>query len=165
MIMSKQIQLSKGKFAIVDDEDFEYLNQWKWYVNSNGYAVRSENFKTESGVISSRTIRMHRVIMQAPSTHEVDHRFGNRLDNRKASLRVCTRSENNMNKPLLLRNSTGLKGVIAHKASGKWVAQIKSNKTTYYLGFFEDKYEAAKAYNEAALKYHGEFANLNQIPE
>lgn len=163
--MSKQIQLSKGKYAIVDDEDFEYLNQWKWYVNSSGYAVRSENFKTESGKISARTIRMHRVVMRAPQTHEVDHRFGNRLDNRKANLRVCTRSENNMNKPLLPKNSTGFKGVMWHKRNLRWVSRIKVNGKLIHLGSFTCKIQAAKIYNEAALKYHGEFAHLNQIPE
>lgn len=162
--MSKQIQLSKGKFATVDEEDFEYLNQWKWYVNSDGYAVRSERFKTESGRISTRTIRMHRVIAQAPPTYEVDHKFGDRLDNRKQNLRICTQSENCMNKTLSSKNSSGFKGIMWHKRNLRWIARIKVNGKLIHLGSFTCKIQAAKAYNEAAINHFGNFANLNEIP-
>lgn len=160
--MSKQIQLSKGKYTIVDDEDFEYLNQWKWCVNSAGYAVRTVNFKTSSGKKTTTTIRMHRVILKPLPGMQVDHIDNDKLNNQKSNLRECTNEENGRNKGLPNTNSSGFKGV--EKRNRRWRAAIKVSQRKIHLGFFSCPIEAARAYNAAALKYHGEFAKLNEIP-
>jgi hypothetical protein len=161
----KRISLTRGKFAIVDDENYEWLiAMGNWCCSTGGYAVLNINHKKPNGKCGNSKKWMHREIMNPPSRLNVDHINGDKLDNRKSNLRVCTHSENMKNRKTSKNSISELKGVIAHKPSGKWVAQIKSNKIRYYLGFFEDKYEAAKAYNAAALKYHGEFAKLNEIP-
>ena len=161
--MSKQIQLSQGKVAIVDDEDFEYLNQWKWYAVKDGstfYAVRNS-----SRLLGKRgIIKMHRVIMSTPEGLHVDHRNRNGLDNRKVNLRNCHSFENQMNKGKTLRNSSGFKGVSWDKGNSKWISFIRYNGKSYNLGRFDSKIDAAKAYNKAAIHYFGEFASLNEIP-
>ncbi len=159
--MSKQIQLSQGKYAIVDDEDFEYLNQWKWYANKiqgKYYAVRHDR---ATGKQSS--VLMHRVILNA-TIGVVDHGDGNTLNNQKYNLRNCTQGQNRMNSHIGIKNNSGYKGVCWHKLAKKWVVKIEANGEKYYGGLFDDLIEAAKKYNELALKHHGKFAKLNKIP-
>jgi hypothetical protein len=93
----------------------------------------------------------------------VDHINGNGLDNRKSNLRLCERHENALNRVINYNNVSGYKGVSWFKPIKKWRAQIQYKKVVYYLGCFNKRIDAAKAYNAAALKYHGEFANLNKI--
>jgi len=156
--MAKEIQLTQGKVAIVDDEDFEYLNQWKWYANNN-YAIRSFT------VSKSKVLRisMHREIMKPQKGFVIDHLDGNGLNNQKNNLRICTNSQNLMNRVKNINNTSGYKGVRLHNLSKKWRAQIWLNSKYYHIGLFNDIKDAARAYNEAAIKYHGEFANLNKI--
>ena len=156
----KEIKLTQDKIALVDDEDFEYLNQFKWYAGKSintFYACRRLG-KTE--------IRMHREIMKTQLENNIgkliDHKDGNGLNNQKNNLRTCTISENNKNRHTI-NNSSGYLGVSLSKRRKKWLAQIKNNKKVIYLGYFKDKKDAAKAYNEAAIKYHGEFASPNII--
>lgn len=144
----KSIPLTKGLVALVDDEDFEFLNQYKWH-SSHGYAVRLKGTKGD---------RMHRVIMNAPSDMFVDHINGNRADNRRANLRVCTPGENGKNKTLFVTNKSGHRGVYWNK--NKWRAQICVNRKQIYLGRFDTLEDAAQAYKDAAIKHHGEFASL-----
>ena len=160
----KKIPLTRGYFAIVDDEDFEYLNQWKW-LYSNGYAARSQHVSFKDGVQVSKNIQMHRVILNTPDGLLVDHKNNNGLDNRKNNIRNCTYAENARNQKLSKRSSTGFKGVSWKKSHEKFCANIKIGKKQIHLGLFACKIEAARAYNEAALKYHGEFACLNPIPQ
>lgn len=159
----KEIKLTKGKVALVDDDIYDYLMQWKWYCDSNGYAVRNERYITASGERKRNTIYMHRVIMNALSGTDVDHRWGDKLDNQRSSLRVCTRSQNQANK-FQSNNTSGFKGVTWEKRDKKWRAYISFNRRKIHLGLFNDKIEAAKVYNAAAIQYQGEFAVLNQIP-
>ena len=156
----KEIQLTQGKVALVDDEDFEYLNQWKWHLHKNGnqlYAriVFYENKKRKG-------IYMHRFILE-PKEKCIDHMNGNGLDNRKCNLRICERHENALNRSININNLSGFKGVSWHKPSEKWRAQIQYKKICYHLGNYEKRIDAAKAYNKAAIKFHGEFAKLNEI--
>lgn len=146
-----KIKLTQGKFAIVDDRDYEWLNQWEWYYSSKGYAVRGY----------PKRVLMHRVILNTPDGLETDHINLNRLDNRRSNLRSVTSSQNNINKLLREDNKSGFKGVYWHKASKKWLAQISLNRKHYYLGIFVNPKEAAFVYDQAALKYHREFARLN----
>jgi hypothetical protein len=151
--MSKIIPLTRGKETIVDDEDFEWLSQWKWiYLNSgDGYAVRYSGGKS---------ILMHREIMKADDGTEVDHRFGNTLINQKYNLRICTHKDNMHNRKISKDNTSGFKGVSLRQSS-RWYAHIRVNGKTRHLGSYLNKINAAHAYDEAAKKYFGEFARTN----
>ena len=157
----KRITLSKGKFALVDDEDFEYLNGQQWYAARSGnkyYALRRDKNKA----LGFQTSRMHREIMSPEGRFVVDHINGNTLDNRKENLRVCTSSENKMNRRVC-RSASGFKCVHWHKTRKRWQAYIRINKKRKCLGFFREKESAAIAYDKAAVKYYGEFAATNKM--
>lgn len=153
----KRIKLTQGKYAIVDDEDFERLNYYNWSLGKTG------NTKKEYAKISikRKTIKMHRLIMNTPQGMDTDHINGNGLDNRKSNLRICTQSQNEANKGLQKNNTSGFKGVQWNKQYKKWSAKINKNKKSFYVGYFTDKKEAAKAYNTKAKELFGEFARLN----
>lgn len=152
---TREIPLTQGKFAIVDDADYEYLMQWKWCANfQHGiwYAVRT---------VRPTLIRMHRIILDAPSGIVVDHRDGNGLNNSRSNIRLCTTSQNLHNISRIKGSSSTYKGVSWCKSRQVWEAQIKCNGISKYLGRFADELEAAKAYDEAARILHGKFARLN----
>lgn len=154
----KEISLTKGKFAIVDDDDFEYLSQWKWFINTNGYAQRTEGSRG-----SQKKIYMHRVINETPEDMSTDHINGNRLDNRRENLRSVTLRQNKLNSSKHTRNKTGYKGVSLQKNTGKYVAYIRVNNKGITIGTYSTVEEAAKAYNRAALHFFGEYAKLNDV--
>jgi hypothetical protein len=160
--MAKEIQLTQGKVAIVDDDLFEYLNQWKWCackISNRFYAIRSYRLNSKKIFIY-----MHRLITNNnDSKMHTDHKNNNPLDNRIENLRICTNSQNQMNTKVQINNTSGFKGVTWNKIVKKWVAQIKLNNKLINLGYYIDPIDAARAYNAAALKYHGEFAHLNKI--
>ena len=159
----KQIPLTQGKYAIVDDEDYDRLMAMgKWHFNGI-YAAKSITYRKPCGSMSSRTIIMHRFISKAPKGLEVDHEDGNGLNNQKQNIRVCTTSQNQKNRGKQANNTSGFKGVTWNKRVGRWYAQIQNNKKQISIGLFDCPIEAAKAYNAAAIKYHGEFAKINQI--
>lgn len=153
----KKIPLSQGKFALVDGADYEFLMKWKWSLNS-GYAARAGKFIKKDGSVKIKIILMHRFIMNTDKGMICDHISGNSLDNRRVNLRNCTSRENVKNRT---KSGGGYKGLLP--GFGKWRAQITSDKVRYDLGIFDTKEEAAAAYNEAAMRYHGEFASLNKI--
>ncbi len=153
-----KIPLTKCKSAIVDDKYHETLTAMaSWCYQSPGYAAAR---------INQRLVLMHRVIAAlewGPSVREVDHRDRNRLNNRVANLRYASNSGNHMNKGPRCDNTSGYKGVFWHKGARKWMAQVKYEGTTHYLGLFRSKHDAAKAYNAKAIELAGEFAWLNHI--
>lgn len=162
----KEIELTQGKVAIVDDKDFGWLNKWKWYAHGKGnlyYARRNEN-----AVYKNKTIRMHRLILECHGHNlrglGVDHVNHNGLDNRLNNLRPADQSQNNQNKSCA-RGLSSYKGVYLHSMGQKWRANIRKNGRRIHLGLFEKEEDAAKAYNQAALKLFGEFACLNNIKE
>ena len=162
IIMAKEIILTQGKVAIVDDEDYDYLNQWKWFAsNRNGkfYVVRNITVSKNKKTI----IYMHRIIMKPPLGMIVDHINHDTFDNRKINLRICTHAENMRNSKININNKSGYKGVSYQENRNNYRAQIKFNNKTINIGDFIDPIDAARAYNAAALKYHGEFAHLNKI--
>jgi len=156
----KYLPLSQGKYSIVDDEDYDWLNQWKWYAKHNKtrwYAVRTTQRPCRIN------IRMHRLIMSAPQGRDVDHINGNGIDNRRKNLRLCTRSENLANKAKYGKCSSKHKGVWWHKTAKKWAAGIMKNKKAIHLGLFDSEIEAAIAYDNKAKKLYGEYAMLNIV--
>ena len=156
----KQIPLTQGKFAIVDDADCQWLNQFKWCAykgNSTYYAIRGDGKRN--------TIRMHREILNSPKGLCTDHRNGNGLDNRRKNLRVCTNAENLQNQTKRARCTSKYKGVTTYSVvkhrKRPWLAQITFNNKHINIGYFASEESAARAYDIAAKKYHGEFARLN----
>ena len=160
----KKIELTQGKFAIVDNEDFEWLNQWKWhYNNSDGYAYRTKVFRRINGKQPKEHISIHRLINKTPKGMETDHINHNRLDNRKNNLRTVNRVQNCMNTSIRKDNKSGFKGVSFSKDRQKWMACIKFDNKVHNLGRFITKEEAALAYNQMAKIVYSKFAYLNQI--
>lgn len=160
----RYIELTKGYHAKVDDEDFDRLSKFNWSLHS--MTRRSKKLYAATHIPRSQEyITMHRLITGAQKGQSVDHINDDGLDNRKENLRVCSHAENLRNRGKNINNTSGFKGV-EHKKIGKpWMARITVNYRSIYLGTFKDKLDAAMAYNVAALKYHGEFARLNVIPE
>lgn len=156
----KIIKLTQGKETIVDVEDYRHLNKHKWFVDSSGYARRARKKIDGEG---PPAVRMHRVIMNLDGSNlVVDHINGNKLDNRKQNLRICTYSQNSQNKKVKSNSISGYKGVTL--CMGKyWMAYITHNKININLGMFDTKELAVQAYNEKAIEYHGEYARLNVL--
>ncbi len=153
-----KIPLSLGIYAIVDTEDVEWLSKFKWS-DSDGRASRSHRQN-----VGRRTVLMHREIIRARAHEFVDHINGNPLDNRKANLRICTNMQNTWNTRKRTHNRSGYKGVSKTPSiKSPWRASIKIAGKRTSLGCFATVEEAAKAYNEAAIKYQGEFARLNHV--
>lgn len=161
----KEIKLTQGKFTQVDDEDYDYLKQFKWIATNPGgniyYAVRKQ--KMENGK-RGRNIRMHREILGITDPRiNGDHKDHNGLNNQRYNLRVATPAQNRANSRPVKNSSSKYLGVYWNKAARKWRAKIKKDYKGIYLGSFTNEIDAAKAYNDAAIKFHGEFANLNII--
>lgn len=155
-----------GQFAIVDDEDAERVLANSWCVARNGYVLRGEtSAERPSGARRSRTIWLSRFVlgMARDDPRDVDHRNGDRLDNRRANLRPATRSQNIANAGP--RYGRRYKGVFLDRQSGRWKARITVRYRPINLGSFGDERDAARAYNDAALIHFGEFARLNEIED
>ena len=150
----KQIPLSQGKFALLDDDDFEYLSKFKWCVSKSNCGRKFYVMRRLSKNQGGRTQAMHRLICGCVHDKNVvvDHIDGNSLNNQKSNLRVCTRAENSRNADKPVNNTSGYKGVYWDKSKKKWTAQIKFEKATIPLGRYHDKIEAARAYNTASIK-------------
>lgn len=165
--MVKRIPLTRGVFALADDADYEWLNQWKWRLTGR-YVVREQRISEVAGLTreTRKKVQMHRAIMEACAGQQVDHINGNPLDNRRENLRVASRSQNQHNKgSIVLRKgkptSSIYKGVAWNKRKRGWWVAIAVNRKSIFIGVFKDEIEAAKAYDEAAKKHHGSFARLN----
>lgn len=156
----KEIKLPKGKVAMVDDEDFEELNKYKWCAfkgNSTYYVSRATRVAKKQKVLL-----MHRVIMKTPKGMHTDHINGDGLDNQRSNLRIATHSENMRNTRMSKNNTSGYKGVCWDKNAKKWHVQITVDSKLIYLGLYDTVEDGYKAYCIACIKYHGEFANLGQ---
>jgi len=163
----KPINLTQGKVTLVDDEDYSWLSKYGWiFSKGKKYANGKQYGKVVTGIYQKDTKRnkivtMHRMIMNPNSSQCVDHINGNPLDNRKCNLRICTISQNNKNK--ISKSRDGFKGVYPVNNTNHWYSKIMVNRKRIYLGVFKTKLEAAFAYNEAALKFHGKYAAINNI--
>ncbi len=155
----RRIPLTKGKFALVDAEDYYRLSQFQWFININSntiYAVRK---------VRGISLMMHRDIMAAPDHLFVDHIDHNGLNNIRSNLRLCSQAQNNCNKISTKGATSKYKGVSWNTAKKKWFAAIQHNGKKYRLGFFTDEIAAAIAYDKKASQLHHKFACLNFPPK
>lgn len=161
----KNIILSNGDMSLVDDEDFDLLNKWTWQKDAYGYARRNHHVggSWRKNNVVQKNVLMHRVIINCPVGMQVDHINGNKLDNRRLNLRICTNIQNARNRAPYEKTSSKYKGVSFHKETKKWQAYIKVDKKLKYLGLFKTEEDAAEAYNLAAKENFGEFCRLNAI--
>ena len=159
-IFMKEIQLTQGYVTQVDDADYEWLNQWKWSLNKSRntvYAVRWSGVK-------GRHEKMHRLILGLTDPIiKVDHIDGNGLNNQRHNIRACTEHENRKNRSSYVGSKSKYKGVSLNHPNPNWRATITIDGRMRHLGYFPKEEDAALAYNEAAIKHHGEFARLNTI--
>jgi hypothetical protein len=153
----KEIGLRGGGVALVDDEDFDLLSQWQWSTRADApYPYRMVGYRA-----ARRAVFMHRAILPPPDGMEVDHVNGDIFDNRRANLRLATRSQQNQNQRP--KSKHGYKGVLFHsKCTGHpWQARITVDGRNLSLGYYVSIELAARAYDAAARKHWGEFARLN----
>ena len=153
----KTIQLTNStEVALVDDEDYAYLNQFRWLLNSDGYVIRYDN--------NNSLIYMHREVIALSKKEKADHKNTLRNDNQKLNLRPATTSQNGMNRKKQSKPcSSKYKGVYWEKRDNMWRARIKLVGKRINLGSFLKEIDAALAYNKAAIKYFGQFAKLNEV--
>lgn len=163
----KEIALTRGKVALVDDEEYEFLNQWKWFARedkNNFYAIRNEHTTLQKSVYQTKTIYMHRLILGIENPKIlVDHKDHNGLNNQKSNIRTSTNQQNSCNKKKHAKASSKYKGVSWHKGICKWHSQIYADGKKKSLGYYPDEKKAADSYNIAARYYHKEFASLNVL--
>lgn len=155
----KEINLTQGQVALVDDEDFETLNGFRWYANKHGntfYAGR--NLRVDG---KEKQVYMHQIILNGRGIDHIDH---NGLNNQRANLRFCTPRENMMNRQKQGNTSSVYKGVSFHKGTKKWRTTIQINGKIIHVGLYNTEADAARAYNSKAIDLFCEFANLNIIP-
>jgi len=154
----REIPLTQGKVAIVDDKDYAELSKYKWYAKRKGriwYVARYVGKRPHR-----KYMYMHRQILNPPPGLQCDHINSNGLDNRRCNLRLCTNSQNSMNQRS--RDGTSeFKGVHWHKRKKKWEAEIMHNEKHFHVGSFVNEEDAARAYDAAAREHFGEFAWLN----
>jgi len=158
----KTITLTQEKVALVDDEDFEFLNKWKWHAQKIGntfYAARGQRIKGSKKQI---TFYLHRVIMNVTNKNTlIDHKDRNGLNCQKINLRQCNRSENGKNRQSRKSSTSKYLGVYYCNTYNRYTAEIVVMGKKKFLGRYVNETDAAKAYDEAAKKIHGKFANLN----
>lgn len=153
----KRIPLTHGKFALVDDGDYEWLSQYNWH-----YKTSKGMCKTET-MINGKKISMHRLILGLSHGDGIltDHINHNGIDNQRNNIRPCTSRQNQQNRKPYKNKSSKYKGVSWYKQTKKWKPSIKSEHGYRYLGYYKSEIEAARAYDEAAKELFGEFAYLN----
>jgi len=155
----REIKLNHGKVALVDDADFDWLNQWKWIAEqgvSGIWYARRTSYETGK----KKSVRMHRQLTNN-AYPIVDHADRNGLNNQRYNLRSATYSQNIANSKTMKDSKSGLKGVHWHKPNKKWIAKIRIHGKDKHIGCFEDKHQAAKAYEIAAKEAFGEFARIS----
>jgi hypothetical protein len=154
----RRIPLTQGQFAIVDASDYDWLTQWKW---NACWDPKGKRFYAKHPGPNDSQIAMHRELMHAQPNEKVDHIDRNGLNNVRSNLRICTHAQNCKNRTVSYTKKIGFKGVTRRRANGKWRVRITLDYKLIYIGDFDDEIAGALAYDQAALKYHGDFACLN----
>lgn len=152
-----QFYLPSGETVLLDEQDRDLIGL-KWYNNGDGYAYRKSPRPEYKNVFLHRLILTRCIGRELQKGEFVDHKNGNRLDNRRSNLRVATHAENQRNMKRKAANLSGFKGV--RRRGNRYIARITANGVTYELGSFRTPEEAHQAYCNAARKYHGEFARF-----
>lgn len=142
----------KEKALVIDKDDEGLFATGKWHVSNNGYAYSRRH---------GQVIFAHRLVTGAVHGTIVDHVNGDRLDNRRQNLRLCTHAENMRNAKLSRRNRSGYKGVNWFAPRGYWRAEIRFDAQPITIAYFRDPAEAAYVRDQVALQLHGEFARTN----
>ena len=155
----RRVKLLPDKYAKVEARDFHEVSQHIWWVKDNDGTFKAVRFLP--GGNCGLPVYMHRQIMEAKKGEIIDHSDRDGLNNLRSNLRAATKSQNNMNRSGQRGTSSKYKGVSWFRATKDWRAMIHIEGKCHFLGHFESEIEAAKAYDEAARKYHGDFAYLN----
>ncbi len=164
--LTKEIPLTQGKVAIVDAEDYALVSQFKWLAHRNARNWYCSRSVARGARHLQQTLSIHTLLMKPPRGFQVDHKNGDGLDNRRSNLRVVTTRQNSLNRKRQKNNTSGFKGVrlCVAKKGPRWEASIALAKKRYYLGLHDTAEGAARTYDQAAKRLHGEFAQLN-FPE
>lgn len=153
---NREIVLTRGAVAIIDEKDYEEVSKFKWCYDgryaSRGLYDRSTKKRSMQ--------RLHTFLMNTPKGMNVDHINGNKLDNRRSNLRICSHNQNLWNYGKHRDNGTGYKGVILDKRYSRYQARIQVNKITYSSPWFDTPEEAHKAYKQLSKTHHGEYSNV-----
>lgn len=164
----REVPLSQGMVALVDDADYEQVMAHTWSAHLEGtayYAVtmvpHPDGGQTPSGRDRRKTLSMHRLLLGSKLA-EIDHKDGNGLNNQRNNLREATRTQNARNRKSVTGSSSQCVGVSFVTRTQKWQAQIKVGSKNFYLGQYATEQEAAEARDRAAVKFHGQFAKLNK---
>lgn len=158
--MCKEIPLSRGMVALVDDAEYERVSRYKWCLDSSGYACRMESYYVD-GKRKRRKVLMHRFILDAPAHLQVDHINHEFLDNRRCNMRLVTSRQNRANSRPKRTGTSRYKGVHWHKRDRKWCVTFWAGSDKQWLGTYASEEEAARVHDRKALEVNGEFAYLN----
>ena len=163
----KTIRLTRGKVALVDDADYEWLSQWKWHAQRNRFLTLPDRWvavRFTAGRKNPHPLYMHRELARRwgwPDSPQFDHKDRDALNNRQENLRPASASQNGMNRAKLPGHTSRFKGVSWHKAIERWRAYIQVARRHVSLGYFDCDQDAALAYDAAARQHFGEFARTN----
>lgn len=152
-----EIPLTRGKVALISKSDLPLVSRFKWYYGGAGYAERMSKDPDGKRI----AIRLHRFLVGSPEGMQVDHINGDRLDNRRENLRVCTAAENRRNITKISSNTSGFRGVSFAKREQNWEAYLWVNNKKVHLGRHATAEEAARAFDDGARKYHGAHGRYN----
>ena len=153
----KKLRLTNGKYTLIDSEVHKSISAFSWNCSRNGYACRAAKIGNKW-----TRVYMHRELARTPKGMSTDHINGNRLDNRKKNLRVCTHSENCKNRGNRIDNKTGYKGVFPY-GNGRFRVKIKLDGKMLHVGLYDTADQAARAYNRKAKELFGKYARLNKL--
>ena len=151
-----KINLQDGLITIIDGEDYERIKHLHWFYGVGNYYVGAN-------LGNGKQVLLHRLIMETPKGLHTDHKNGNKLDNRKSNLRICTPSQNQFNSRKIIKKSSRFKGVSWYKRHKLWKAYIVKNGIQIHLGYFKCEEEAAKIYNAKASELFGKYCCLNEV--
>jgi hypothetical protein len=159
----RRILLSRGKYALVDPDDYGWLSKYNWHVvgdKGSFYAARNTGQRQGQKRI---VVKMHREVLRVPDGMFVDHINHNGLDNRRANLRPATQAQNARNRRKRYESNfhSKYKGLTWYKSQKQWAVRVMVNRESKFIGYFDNELDAARAYDQAAKKYHREYASLN----